>query len=84
MRYFQISRLAEREITAYNVAIGLIEYVGCDNLIVKIPLIWQGSGDQIIMVELGGNEEDGDGVVQQSNVPSTFDLYLNSQAILSP
>jgi len=79
-------RLAERVIAAYKAAIGPIEDMGCDNIIVKVPVVPQGSGDQVIMVELGNDgEEDGvernDGV--QRNVPSTSDAYLNSQAILS-
>ena len=74
-------RLAERIISAYKAAIGPIEDMGCDNIIVKIPVVPQGSGDQVIMVELGSDGEGGGD--QQSNVPSTSDLYLNSQAILS-
>ena len=74
-------RLSERLIAAYKAAIGPMEDMGCDNIIIKIPIVLQGSGDQVIMVELGSDGEgDGD---QQSNVPSTSDSYLNSQAILS-
>ena len=52
-----------------------------DVTIVKIPVVPQGSGDRVIMVELGSDcEEDGG---QQSNIPSTLAAYLNSQAILS-
>ena len=74
-------RLSERLLAAYKAAIGPMEDMGCDNVIVKIPVVPQGLGDQVIMVELGGDGE-GDGE-QQSNVPSTSDSYLNSQAILS-
>lgn len=74
-------RLAERIISAYKAVFGPIEDMGCDNIIVKIPVIPQGSGDQVIMVELGSDGKgDGD---QQSNIPSTSDSYLNPQAILT-
>ena len=76
------SRLAERIISACKAAVGPFEDMGCDNVIVKIPVVPQGSGDQVIMVELGeDNKEEGDGA--QTDIPSTSDLYLYSQAILS-
>ena len=55
--------------------------MGCNNVIIKIPVVPQGSGDQAIMFELGSNGEGcGD---QQSNIPSTSDSYFNLQGILS-
>ena len=69
-------RLSERLIAAYKAAIGPMEDMGCNNIIVKIPVVPQGSGNHVIMLELG-SDGDGDGD-KQSNIPSTSDLYLNS------
>ena len=66
---------------AYTATIGPIENMGCNNMIIKIPVVLQGSGDQVIMVELGNNREGyGD---QQRNIPFTSDSYFNLQGILS-
>ena len=42
------SRLSERVTTVYKAAIGPIEEMDCDNIIVKISVAPQGSGDQVI------------------------------------
>ena len=52
-------RLFERLIAAYKAAIGPMEDMGCDNVIIKIPVVPQGSGDQVNMVELGSDREGG-------------------------
>ena len=49
--------------------------MGYGNIIVRVLVVPQGSGDQVITVELRSKREgEGD---QQSNVPSTSDSYLN-------
>ena len=77
-----LPRLSERVTTAYKAAIGSIEDMGCENIIVKIPVVPQGSGDPVIKVEHGSDGEgDGD---QQSHVPSISRSYSkNVQMILS-
>ena len=41
--------------------------MGCDDIILNIPAVPQHLGDQIIMVELGGNNRDGGQSVHDPN-----------------
>ncbi len=53
---------------------GPFKDIGCDNAIVNVPVVPQGSGDQVIMVELGRGDKGKNRDGAQTDILSTSDL----------